>query len=704
MDRQTVGIRSRFRLRVSKLRDGREWLPVSGTVVVTVSGTVESLYAGDEVVVVGLLSKPASARSRYDFDLRKHYRSQRVNALIFAQEPDSVSLLCRNQQSLHLNRHLDHVREHCLRILSEHLSTPSYKLVSAMLLGERHLISSEVRDQFLKAGAAHLLAISGLHVSILCFGFVILVKAGVLSRRVGLVATIVFVVFYCVLTGLRPPVLRASILVLLYCFAKLFGKNPISVNSLSLAALIVIVSNPASVYLPGTQLSFIAVATLVMLGERLQEKGVDRNALERFLLRKRTTWERRRDSMTRYFWLLLIASLAIWIATTPLVSASFHLISVVGVVANVALMIPMTLALYSSFLLLLFGTMGWAGGLAGVVEMFVQAVLQIIDGAAAMPYGHWWTAGVSEVWLVLFYVLFAIQFFFRRLRLRRRYQLIVVVIWLASCLWISEWNQQSRGKLIVTFVDVSHGTSVLVEFPNGAVALYDAGSLNSSKLALARVSAVLWERDVSQVDALILSHADLDHYNAVVGLCQRFQVRRVLVSPFMFQIDDSQALELLASSIDAMQLPLTKIDVQTRIEFDSDCHCRILHPSRHFRGQNDNANSLVWLIEYEGRRVLLTGDLEADGLAALAETTPLRCDLVMAPHHGSASANHRAIAEWTKAKQVVVSCGRDRLKPSVVQAYRSVGASVQVTASAGAVTCEIDFAGIRVVPFAGLNR
>src|SRR5690606_29944679 len=172
-------------------------------------------------------------------------------------------------------------------------------------------------------------------------------------------------------------------------------------------------------------------------------------------------------------------------------------------------------------------------------------------------------------------------------------------------------------------------------------------------------SAVLWSRGITHLDAVVLSHADADHYNALPELLRRFSVGVVYVSPVMFHREPESVLAL-RKAIEEHGIPLKTIDSRQTLRLSGDARCRVLHPPRRGVPGSDNANSIVLALEYAGRRILLPGDLETPGLEDVLEEEPLPTDVVMAPHHGSARSNPRGFAAWATPAWVVISGGRSR--------------------------------------------
>jgi competence protein ComEC len=235
---------------------------------------------------------------------------------------------------------------------------------------------------------------------------------------------------------------------------------------------------------------------------------------------------------------------------------------------------------------------------------------------------------------------------------------------------------------------VGHGTAVVVELPGGRTLLYDAGRLGSPVAAARSISGFLWSRGITHLDAVVLSHADSDHYNAVPALVKQFSVGVVYVSPVMFD-HPNRAIKALRTAIQRAGVPLHEVWSGDRLRGGGDTRLEVLHPPRRGVLGSDNANSIVLAIEYQGRRLLLTGDLESPGLDDVMAELPYDCDVLMTPHHGSAYSDPPGFAEWSTPEWAVVSGGqRDRVE-AVTRAYSSRGSRVLHTADSGAVHVSI---------------
>ena len=273
-----------------------------------------------------------------------------------------------------------------------------------------------------------------------------------------------------------------------------------------------------------------------------------------------------------------------------------------------------------------------------------------------------------------------------RLRTSRLASVALLAAWIAIGLFTSSGaaaRLPREGRLDCTFVAVGHGTAVIVELPDGRNLLYDAGRIGTPLAGARSVAGVLWHQGVTHLDAVILSHADADHYNALPDLLERITIGAVYVSPVMFE-KETPALDALRQAIEAADVPIREISSVDRLKTPPGYRLEVLHPPPRGIFGSDNANSIVLEIEFSGRRILLPGDLETTGLDDVLAEAPLDCDVVMAPHHGSPRSNPGGFAAWSSPEWVVISGGHGKDVEPVKNAYSQAGATVLHTAESGA--------------------
>ncbi len=687
--------RSQCLLRCESLVGLAGSIPTAGRVQLFATGHLLHANVGDRVEVTGRLFEPRGVQNPGGFDYRSYLRRAGIRCLLDVEHPEAVQVL-----EPHVNgriaRFRARLRDECEEILIGHLDRRSAPLAVSLLLGDRSLLPQDVREAFAESGTVHLLAISGLHVGILAG--LLLVCCRMLNVSVPMTTFVVMlgVLAYAFVTNHRPPVIRASVLAVTVAAGWPWFRRAGGMNLIAVCAATVLLINPTDLFDVGTQLSFLAVLAIgwgvSVIGrwrndpwrpfwkEWLfdREPGLARNAL-RFLAEG------------------YVITAAIWFVTMPLVAARFHIVAPVGFLLNVVLLPYVGVVLWFGFTTLLCGLMApwivrWP---AAAFDWLLQRLQDVVGAAAQIDVGHASVAGPSDWWLVGFYTMLTAATVIRPGHRLRRWAWRGVSVWVVVGLAVP-FLPQRRDGLRCTFLAVGHGCAVVVELPGGETLLYDAGMFANAQRGEDIIRNALWERDITQLDAILISHADVDHFNAAAGLMQTMPVGTLCCSPSFLDFDQ-EPVAALCEAASRERVPIRLLQQSDRLRLGGvEVELTVLHPPPRWRSEHDNANSLVLRIRYANRTVLLTGDLERDGLAELLQLQKEKADLMLSPHHGSPKANPIALNEWASPRLVVIS-GGDARRAADLRGVYNQAERVLSTRCSGAITVRIASSGAMAV-------
>lgn len=697
------GPRTRVTMDVVRIRDGQAWRSVTGLALVTIDGSIETplagVRAGDRLRVVGQLSGNAPPRNPGEFDFARDARAIRRQARLWCDHPECVRIVAGGSL-LDYRRLVGRLREYGDRAFARYVGHERSGLAAALVVGLREQLDAERGEAFLESGMMHVLSISGLHVGLLAVVLFGVLRMGLVPRGPALLAIVALVGLYAILTDAGAPVVRATVMVALVCASIHWGRPALRFNSLAAAALVVLVMNPADLFRVGPQLSFLAVAVMAWMFSRLSEHRPEEDPLDR-LLRLSRPWPAQIAHRGRtWLWRALLVSSVIWLVTSPLVLARFNVLSPGAMVLNLLFTVPVALALLSGFGVMLFGWVAppLAALLGAVCDWNLQAMDGLVAAANRLPGTHLWLPGPATWWLLGLYGGLALALLLPKvLRPAPRWCLALAAFWVTVGIAASWWSRQPE-QFRCTFVSVGHGSATVLELPGGQTLLYDAGQLGSPTSGARAIAGALWSRGITHLDGVVLSHADVDHFNALPELIERFSVGAVYVSTVMLD-SESPAIKLLVTALRREGIPLRKVSAGDRLRNSGGAILEFRHPTREGVLGSDNANSLVLSVGCAGRRILLTGDLEGRGLDQVLAEEPLDCDVVAAPHHGSARSNPPGFAAWSTPEWVVISGGLGAESREVEKAYRAAGAHVLHTARDGAVSVVIDRRGLAVRPY-----
>lgn len=665
--------------------------PVTGEAILYVSGDWIDATAGDTVTLFGHLSRPQPPGNPGEFDYADWLRRRGIEAIIRCEHPKQLTR--KSTGEFLWSSLFSRWRGNCQRIFRRQLTKETSILASALLLGVRTSMDEDVRDAFVRTGTMHLLAISGLHVGLIAWMITVFGRVIHLSSPDRLWLLIASLAGYACLTEFRPSVFRATLFLILFFLARDRYRTVNGFQILGLTAVILLLVNPTFLFDVGAQLSFLAVAAIFVVRPLLEQIDEPLSLRERAAQGIPTPFPIRSIFVLRR-WLLKGVAIAgaVWLFTLPLSAGAFHVVAPWGILMTLLLIPVIAAAMFSGLMLLIVGLL--IPPVARIPALAVEGSLEFVNWAvtsvAALPSG-WWSVADLPAWLVGGYYLALVSTFVapvRRATGRLRWSIPVVWALFAGGCWFAS---QPAGELEVTVLSVGHGCAVVARSPGGKTLVYDAGSIDGGRRAARAIDDDLSASGQSTVDWLLISHADSDHYSAVPDLLKNASIAAIAVTPQFEQSADRQVVDL-RNRLRQSGAAIHEISEGDVIDLDRDVRLRILHPLADARYESDNAASLVVAIEYRGRRVLLAGDLEADGLRELLSDPHEDTDVLLAPHHGGHTANPPELAEWATPETVVVSAGRRLNREHLLDVY---GAKCRVlnTEQSGAVTVRIDAGG-----------
>ncbi len=319
-------------------------------------------------------------------------------------------------------------------------------------------------------------------------------------------------------------------------------------------------------------------------------------------------------------------------------------------------------------------------------EAGLGLLLYLVEWAAHVRLSHFYVPGPPDWWLAGYYACLVALVFVRPVRRWGSRGWCVLIAWMIVGLF---WGLRSPNSdsLRCTFLSVGHGGAILIECPNGGTLLYDAGAMQDGRIAQRAVQQTLWERRRHGLDALIVSHADMDHFNGAADLMQSLPVGSLLVSQQFLDFKQLPVAALCDATASA-GVPIRLIRDGDQLNLDDTVTIHVLHPPFGRPHSDDNANSIVLAVEYAGRRILLTGDLDGHGQARLLQMPPMGVDVLVSPHHGSRRANPQALAEWATPEELIVSADH-RVDFAALRAAYGDQVRITSTDDVGAVTFEI---------------
>ncbi len=609
-------------------------------------------------------------------------------------------------------------------------------LLEAILLGQRQQLDRVWQDDFRRAGTYHVLVIAGLHLAAFT-GFLLLLLRLCFVPPMPALAICSFAAWgYAAVSGMNTPVVRAAAGFTLYAVARAFSRRTRLLNLLAAVALGFLAFDPAQLFEPAFQLSFLAVASIAVLAapviestsapylDALGDIGAPtrdprlppREAQFRVEIRLLALAAHLRLKMPRRFaeraiallfrvplamFELFVVSAAMQAGLALPMTLYFHRVSLSGVSANVLVVPLMSLVVPFGLLAIVTGS-PWVAAPA--------AWLVTAAGRISIWHAHTapdWRIPDPPPWLAFSFAasLVAAGFVLGAARLRSRLApRLAAFAWVAVCLVLILWHPMPaavrRGALELTAIDVGQGDSLLVAFPDGRLMLVDGGGIPSFRGAAPAqldigedvVAPYLWRRSIRSLDVLVMTHAHADHAGGLAALMEDFHPREFWTGA---EPDNPIGRALAAH---ARRLGIRVESPRTGREFDfGGARVSVLAPTPDYEPGDEPANddSLVLRIVYGERAFLLTGDAEAPVEARLlADGIPLRADVLKVGHHGSRTSSTEEFLDAVRPAFAIVSDGANNPfhhpNPAVIERLAAHHAATLRTDRLGLITVRTD--------------
>lgn len=700
-ERSTSG--TRFTVTVDTAAASNDTTTVEGQVRVTLrpspwqesSRSFPRVYEGDRVRLRGEVQPAPGQRNPGGFDYAAYLNRRGTCCTTYVGTPSAVTVMSRDRGLL--TNVVVHVREYVRRQILRYVpSKDGQAVLQALLLGDRSRITDAQRERFARTGLMHLLAVSGLHVFLV--GMVLYVLLRPLLMRFRLrwrtvevgraVLTVAVLGLYTLLTGGRPSVVRAVVMSTLLIGGVLFQRSAHPLNTLGVAALVLLAVRPSALFDVGFQLSMAAVTGIVTLNPRFLEAVPD-------------AWQA--ASATEWLVSMVTVSAAAMLGTAPVLLYHFGWVSAAGLLLNVV-GIPCTgLALSSALAMEMVGGL-WpmVGAVFGsTADLFVEGLLFVSRwgtewfswAGIRMANPEAWTLGALTAGVVGLAQ-------WPRPRLRWR-SLLCALLLATGGVWADITSQNAGATLDLLFFDVGQGDALLVSTPSGKHVMVDTGprSFGGSSAAAYSVLPYLKQRGINHLEVLVVTHPDSDHLGGLPSILTTVSVGRVLHSG---QQVDTDLYERTRRLMKRHGIPGQAVD-RGRVLRVGEARLQVLGPpaAPSKRGiDSENGRSVVLHLAYGDTDVLLPGDVEAKAERDLVRSygEQLESRVVKVPHHGSSTSSTRpfveAIVDSSEETRAVVSVGQSNRfgmpDEKVLERWRTSGASVRSTAGEGAVWLRSD--------------
>ena len=673
--------------------------------------TVLPLLFGEHIIVTSKIRAIRNFSNPGGYDYKFRMRLKGILGNIYANSRTIVQTDKVNSSSFvrvmrFLQRTRDRFSNHVAKVAQITVkSQPDFfynqaeAVLAALVTGQKEMIHEKTRDNFSKAGLSHILAVSGLHMSLVGLGFFSIfifilnrqpsfVITGHAKKAAGLL-TLLPLTAYAFFAGFSPSTQRALIMAAVFLTSFFMEKEKDPLNTLYFAASLILLLDPGALFSISFQLSFACVffiiSGFVFLGRTL---GLPENK-----------WIKK-------ICIMILTTVFAGIGSAPVTAFYFNMFSMVQVVTNL-FMIPVI-----GFLCLPLGLAGlmsmnfWPG----LAHLFLTLDTHILSQCLQVIH---WIVGFDWTWarvvtprpteIIIYYAVILCLGF----AIMEKNKGAIYLTFLLTAAGIVSTGQGMLkrfypGKLVVHTLDVGQGNATVIITPDGKTLLIDAGGFGGrSSFDTGRyiVGPFLWKNWILSLDTVILTHPDCDHMNGLSFIFENFKVRQWIknndTSSSVFfkrlmRIAEKKGIKIHVPGPDPSRFSWNQVKIS------------ILGGKSVGLADNRNNSSLITRLDFLSFSMLFPGDIEEKRERTLvySKKINLDADILMAPHHGSCSSSSKIFLEKVSPAGVIISCGymnRHKIPClSVLHRYRRNKVSIFRTDLMGAVTVQSDGVGYAV--------
>ena len=659
-----------LRLSATEVRLDNGWQEVSGTALLFVPRYPIYRY-GDALLVTGKLETPPQLN---DFDYKGYLAHEGIYSTMLYPK---IEILERGKGFKPLEW-VYSARNRLSQTLATVLPEPQASLAQGILLGIRGNIPSLVKADFSRTGTAHILAISGLHLSIVA-GILLSFSIWLFGRRrytyIWLALGAIWL--YALITGMHPPVVRGAIMASLFLTAALLGRQRSALTSLAFAAAIMVGISPQILWTASFQLSFLAMAGLILITPSLM--GMGRKAVSASLGEARPAVPVA-NIITDSFSVTLGAIIAVW----PVVAYYFGIIAFVAPLATFFALpalpgIIITGALAGGLGLIALPVAQVIGWLAW---LFLSYMLLVVGGFAALPLSSIEVGSVNTTLILVYYLALAVVIWLNSNRQKLPNLIPKATAWVKSGAGKSsdlasrlpkKWvippllvlavlvsltvATMPDDNLHVSFLDVGEGDAIFIQTPARQDILIDGGSTPQAvSLGLSK-KMPFWDRTI---DLVVLTHPHADHLTGLVEVLHRYRVKQVLAPDLT---GDSPIYEEWLRLIKDKNIKYTVAQAGQQINLGEGAAIKVLNPQisplTDTESDIDN-NGVVLRLSMGEVSFLLTADIGREAeWELIARRADLKSTVLKVAHHGSDTSTTPEFLAVVKPQLAVISVGVD---------------------------------------------
>lgn len=628
-------------------------------------------WIGSRVELSGEYKNFSYATNLGQFD-EKEYRKSFGFCMKFVSKKVQMISLGKSK----FGQELAALRERLASIYQKLLPEQEAGIILAMLLGEKGFLDNKIKQLYQIGGISHILAISGLHLSLLGMGLFHLIRKLRCNIKFASLLSLGILFLYGYLTGFGVSTKRAFLMIVLSLLASVLGYTNDLPSSLSLSAIIILWKRPMLLFQAGFLLSFGAVVGIVLFSPLIN------------LLQNKNK-----------FLNLICISGAVQLMTLPIILHFFYEFPVYSIILNLIVLPLLSFLAITATLAGLIGSVSiffatWIIGSSYTILKGYEGLCYLIT---KFPFPVLTLGKMPVITMISYYIILFGSVFLCYRKKKRGFLSLLLFLFIPICF-------TKREGLTITFLDVGQGDCTFIEDKDGTTLLIDGGSLSEKQVGTYRILPFLKAKGVGKVDYALLSHADLDHTNGILELLNEGKIKCLILPDTK---DTKEVFADMISLAEKKECTILFFGEGSKLKKTS-WTIQCLAPKKgEIKSATENDSSMVLRLDYGNVTFWFMADIEKEGEKQLEKQLTIQekseISILKVAHHGSKYSTTKEILNQIQPQFSVISCAKKNSyhhpHPELLKRLSEANSQIYQTPNSGAITIYTDGSNVKIVPF-----
>lgn len=597
--------------------------------------------------VYGKVKLFKEAANEGEFDLKKFYQSQKIDFAISAAEikeydtDDFLDEVCRKLYAFR-----DKFKASICDITDERTAG----VLNSMIVGDKSLLDTEIKELYQNSGISHILAISGLHVSMIGMTLYKLLRKRGTSFLAGMVVTTIILFSYSFMTGNSVSTQRAVYMCMCFMLAAVIGRKTDMLTSLAFTAIIILMDNPFLLYYSGFVFSFAAIVSIAIVVPAFSPEKNDEHDV------KEANTKNHKNKICNKLLSTLWSTAGIQVAMLPIVAFYFYEIPLYSLFINL-IVLPLVPFVFAFSILA--GVTGLISIFGGKVIVFPAKIIIdlyeiVCEAVKKIPYNQLIVGKPNAAKILYFYLILGIMLCIIKLikkNVLRRVIKTVACIFLTMLLCYN-----GKEKFEIDILDVGQGDGTFIQYADGTAVFIDGGSTSKDKIGKYTIIPFLKSKGISEISYWFVSHADEDHINGLYELMEAgYKIDNLAVSQSAAKCDEKTAE--ITEIARKLNINIIKLFEGDKIRITDEDRIECLYPYKNTVSDNRNDICLTLKVVSGSFSAIFAGDIPTETeQVILANSNIGKTNLFKVNHHGSKGSNSKEWLSTIKPDISVISC------------------------------------------------